>query len=69
MFCFLNINLPLFFSPIPPAELKALTELGEIKFSVQYLSKRRALRVFIIKCENLSTKAKDAQVNAFVKVG
>ncbi len=58
-----------FFSPISPSEIKALTELGEIKFSVQYLSKKRALKVFIIKCENLSISSKDLHVNAFVKVG
>ncbi len=58
-----------FFSPISASEMKTLTELGEIKFSVQYLSKRKALKVFIIKCENLSTSSKDLHVNAFVKVG
>ncbi len=61
--------IKIFFSPIPQADIKALTELGEIKFSVQYISKRKALRVFIIKCENLSTKGNESHVNAFVKVG
>ena len=47
---------------------KGVAELGEIKFSVQYLPDRKCLRVYVIKCDNLPPRFKDQQLNPFVKV-
>ena len=50
------------------SDWRPLTELGEIKFSVQYLGGRDGLRVTVIKCDNLPPEVSHQPINALVKV-